>query len=185
MKKKNKRIQSQDKPQTKLRVQSRRARLVKLFAEGMSVRQASKQLKAEGFGKGTSRAVVGKDLQALAREAPKKVEQARQEAGEQLCGLRQIIANAEELGLKDQVGLLLDVHDRYARLLGLDAPTKAITASITPEGTAYDFLRHSHGLDDGQLAEVYAFMDGLERQKPVIDASFFPQEETKLLEAGE
>lgn len=182
-----KRIQQQDKPQTKLRVQTRRKRLVEIFAEGKSVRQASKQLKAEGFGRGSSPAVVGHDLQALSREAPKHVERARQEAGEQLRGIRQIIANAEELGLKDQVNLLLDVHDRYARLLGLDAPTKAITASITPESTGvmYEFLRHSHGLDDGQLAQVYVFMDKMERQKPVIDASFFPLEETNLLEAGE
>ena len=120
--------QSQDKPQTKIRVQNRRAALVPLFAQGKTVSEAQKIINADGHK--ASRALVGFDLQALAREAPQKVEEARQEAGEQLRGLRQLINNAEELGLKDQVGLLLQVHDRYSRLLGLDAPTKSVSATF-------------------------------------------------------
>jgi len=42
---------------------------MKLFAEGKTVRQAAKQLKAEGY-QAASRTTVGADLQALAREAP-------------------------------------------------------------------------------------------------------------------
>jgi hypothetical protein len=171
--------QSQDKPQVKIRVQSRRARLTKLFAEGKTVRQAQKIINAEGHK--ASRALVGFDLQALAKEAPIKVARAREEAGEQLRGLRQIIANAEELGLKDQVNLLLDVHDRYARLLGLDAPSKSVQAVVSPDGAAFEFLRHSHGLSDDQLTKVYTYMDTLEREKPVIDASYFPPEEPNEL----
>jgi len=132
MKNKHKRIQSQDKPQVAIRVQSRRKRLVEIFAEGKSVRAASKQLKLEGFGRGSSPAVVGKDLQALAREAPLCVEDARDEARVQLRGLREIISKAKRLGLKDQVQLLLAIHDRYSRLLGLDAPAKSINAVVTP-----------------------------------------------------
>ncbi len=120
--------QSQDKPQTKIRVQNRRAALVPLFAQGKTVSEAQKIINADGHK--ASRALVGFDLQALAREAPQKVEEARQEAGEQLRGLRQLINNAQELGLKDQVGLLLQVHDRYSRLLGLDAPTKSVSATF-------------------------------------------------------
>jgi hypothetical protein len=121
--------QSQDKPQTKIRVQTRRARLVTLFAEGMTVREAQKIINAEGIK--ASRALVGFDLQAIAREAPLCVEDAREEARVQLRGLRKAIESAKKLGLKDQVNLLLAIHDRYSRLLGLDAPAKSINAVVT------------------------------------------------------
>src|SRR6266446_2138434 len=121
--------QSQDKPQTKIRVQTRRARLVQLFAEGMTIREAQKIINKEGIK--ASRALVGFDLQAIAREAPQCVEDAREEARVQLRGLRKLISDAKKLGLKDQVTLLLQIHDRYSRLLGLDAPTKAVTAVVT------------------------------------------------------
>jgi hypothetical protein len=136
--------------------------LIPLFAEGKTVRQAAKVLKAEGFPK-ASVAIVGRDLQALAREAPQKVEEARQEAGEQLRGLRQLINNAEELGLKDQVGLLLQVHDRYARLLGLDAPTKSVSATFNGDVDPATligyrkFVSVTSNMDQATLSRVYEF----------------------------
>src|SRR5467141_3235571 len=159
--KKNK--QSQNAPKNVIRVAKKRARLVTLFSEGATVRQAAKQLKAEGFKKGASRSAVGADLQALAREAPQKVEEARQEAGEQLRGLRQLINNAEELGLKDQVGLLLQVHDRYSRLLGLDAPTKSVSATFNGDVDPATligyrkFVSVTSNMDQATLARVYEF----------------------------
>ena len=136
-----KRRQQQDKKQNQIRVAKKRARLVDLFAEGMTVRQAAKQLKAEGFTRGTSRAMVGFDLQRLAREAPQCVEDARDEARNQLRALNTAIASAKQLGLKDQVLLLLQIHDRYSRLLGLDAPSKSIgvTVPLVPGLVAFDF----------------------------------------------
>jgi hypothetical protein len=122
--------QSQDKPQTKIRIKTRRAKLVKLFAEGKTVRQAQKIINSEGIK--ASRALVGFDLQALAREAPQCVEDAREEARIELRCLKQIIRESERLHLKDQAMLLLQIHDRYSRLLGLDAPAKQINANFTP-----------------------------------------------------
>jgi hypothetical protein len=139
-----KRRQSQDKKQNKIRVAKKRARLVDLFAEGKTVRQASKQLKREGFTRGTSRAMVGFDLQRLAREAPACVEDARLEARNQLRALNTAIASAKQLGLKDQVLLLLQIHDRYSRLLGLDAPQKSINANLTP-AVAPDVVKMTFG----------------------------------------
>src|ERR1700693_618346 len=100
----------QDKPQTKICVQTRREKLIPLFAQGKTISKAHEALNAQGIK--CSRATVGFDLQAIAKDAPKRVEEARDEAEAQLRRLRQVVENAEELGLKDQVGLLLQVFDR-------------------------------------------------------------------------
>lgn len=132
---------SQDKPQNKMRVAKKRARLVEIFAEGKTVRQAAKQLKAEGFTKGTSIAVVGKDLQALSRTAIASVEEVRVEAYAELQSLKNFVMIKAMMRDKEAVDCLLSIHDRIARLLGLDAPAKSINANVTaPPGlVAMDF----------------------------------------------
>ncbi len=75
------------------------------------------------------------------------------------------------------------IRGSIAELLGLNAAQKNLNIIVPAEsGAAFELLRHSHGLDDGQLAKVYVFMDGLERRKPVVDATYFPPEEPKQLE---
>jgi hypothetical protein len=44
-------------------------------------------------------------------------------------------------------------------------------------GVAGDFLKHSHGLSDAQITEVFAFMDSLPRAAIQIDATYFPPAE--------
>jgi hypothetical protein len=85
----------------------------------------------------------------------------------------------------------LQVFDRIVRLEGLDAPSKSQSTNLTltdNTGVTFDFLKHSHGLSESQLSEVFAFMDSLPRAKPVIDASYFPdasyQDEPKQLQEG-
>jgi hypothetical protein len=170
-------VRPQDKPQTKLRIANRRARLTKLFAEGKSVRAAAKVLQAEGH-KGASVANVGFDLQALAREAPTKVETARAEAHTELTALKKFIAESD-MSDSDTVHGLLAIHDRIARLLGLDAPTKSINANLSSELTPIytDFLRCSHGLSDDQMAQVFEYMKALPRAQIVVDASYLPPAE--------
>jgi len=157
-----KRIQSQDKPQTKLRVSSRRARLMKLFAEGKSVRAAAMVLRKEGY-RGASDANVGFDLQAMSREAPAKVEDARNQAELELRALKKFIADADDMDSSETVSSLLAVHDRVARLLGLDAPTKSIgvkvDASIDP-ATLVGYRKFVHvtsNMDAGTLEKVYEY----------------------------
>ena len=41
-------------------------------------------------------------------------------------------------------------------------------------GVTVDFLKHSHGLTDSQLGEVFAFMDAMPREAIVVDASYLP-----------
>jgi hypothetical protein len=123
-------IRPQDKPQTKLRIANRRARLMTLFAQGLSKRKAAKILRAEGY-QGCSDANVGFDLQALSREAPIKVEEAREQAENKLKALETFVMESDQLGDGETVSSLLAIHDRIARLLGLDAPSKSVSASVT------------------------------------------------------
>lgn len=45
-------------------------------------------------------------------------------------------------------------------------------------GIFYEFTQHSHGLSETDLREkVFPFMDSLPRQKPTVDASYFPDAE--------
>jgi hypothetical protein len=44
-------------------------------------------------------------------------------------------------------------------------------------GSATEFLRRSHGLSEDSLQTVYKFMDSLPREAPVVDASYFPDED--------
>jgi hypothetical protein len=158
--------QQQDKKQNKIRVTKKRARLVEMFAKGLTVRQASKALKAEGWTRGSSRAMVGQDLQRLAREAPECIEEARLEARDQLRALNQAITSAKMMGLKDQVLLLLQIHDRYSRLLGLDAPTKQINANFTPTLPGLVAIDFSEGVEKTpNLVSEAEYMEEVEEAK--------------------
>lgn len=74
-----------------------------------------------------------------------------------------------------------------ARLLGLNAPERSVSVNVDTNnnpGLTVEFLRHAHGLSEEDMQRVFAFMDALPKQKPVVDDSYFPEEE-KLLEDGE
>jgi hypothetical protein len=59
---------------------------------------------------------------------------------------------------------------------GTTARTNVLVNVEGEQGATFEFRRHAHGLSPEQLLEVWAFMDGLPRQKPVIDASYFPDD---------
>jgi hypothetical protein len=172
--------QAQDLPKNKIRVARKRKRIVQLAVKGKTIREMSEALTAEGY-TGTSRAQVHRDLVFLAKTSSQNVEEAREEAHDELRQLKKMIATAEQLTFGEKVDKHLAVHDRLSRLLGMDAPTKSVSASINANaGTpseAFEFLRHAHGLSEEQLAETYAFMDELPRKPLVIDASYFPEPE--------
>jgi len=155
-----------------MRIAKRKARLVTLFSDGLTVRQASAQLKREGFTKGSGRSVVGQTLQQLAREAPECIEDARLEVLNQLRALNQAIASAEQLGLKDQVSLLLQILDRHTRLLGLDSPQKSLTANLTPPAplgvVKMDFSKKVVKTPD--LVSEQEYLDNAEEQKLLMEA---------------
>ena len=121
-------VRPQDKPQTKLRVQQRRAKLMKIFAKGATVSKAQKELAQQGIV--VSRATVGFDLQALGRDSTANVEQERQSAHVELRSLQKFVADADDMNSKETVDSLLAIRDRINRLLGLDAPQKSVVANV-------------------------------------------------------
>ncbi len=171
-------VRPQDKPQTKIRIAKRRARLVQLFAEGLSTRKAAKQLAKEGFKK-CGPAIVARDLQAISRETP--LEDARHEAHVTLRGLQQFVVDASDMKDTETVNSLLQIHDRLARLLGLDAPTKSVKAVITPEATGLysRFLEATRHLNEEQIESVFAFAGTL---TPVNTITVHPPDSSPLWE---
>lgn len=59
-----------------------------------------------------------------------------------------------------------------------------VDGSPDQRSVTFEFLQHSHGLGEADLQKVFAFMDKLPRERPVVDASYYPTDETQLLEDG-
>jgi len=157
---------SQDRPQTKIRIANRRERLVKLFAEGKSTREAAKVLQAEGH-KFASKAIVARDLQALATLAPANLQTARAEAHTELTALKKFVMGADDMKDSETVHSLLAIHDRIVTLLGLAAPTKSISAKVSADVdpsalVGYrKFVAVTCHMDAAMLEKVYTFASKL------------------------
>ena len=158
-------VRPQDKPQVKIRIANRRARLTKLFAEGKSTREAAKMLQAEGIK--TSKTVVARDLQALAALAPANIQTARAEAHSELTALKQFVVGADDMKDSETIHSLLAIHDRIVTLLGLAAPTKSISAKVNADVdpsalVGYrKFVAVTCHMDAATLEKVYTFASKL------------------------
>jgi hypothetical protein len=121
---------------------------------------------------GVSRTTLWRDLQALevsfvegSADDVKAFKQAQYRA---LMLIEQAIANG---AVPPEVGnALTRVRDSVARLLGLNAPERRITAHVDASNTQvqYRFLEHAHGLTAEQVEETFRFMDSLPRKKVSI-----------------
>lgn len=167
----------QDKPQTALRIAERRTRLLQLFRAGKSTREASKMLKSEGFGRGSSQPTVAKDLVAMRADFADRIPEEREQTYRELKGYKEIVAAAEDMGTGEQVKLLLEVQDRLSRLLGLDAPTKSVTANVNvPGGEALvgyrRFVKETQHLTPEQVESVFRFIAQIAASAPrTLDAA--------------
>jgi hypothetical protein len=176
--------QSQDTAKVKVRMGKRREKVALMTAKGLTTREISKKLKAEGFQRGSSHVVVSRDIRAISRLAPENLQAAREEAAEHLAGLRQMIENAEGLQLTQMVPMLLAVHDRYALLAGLNAATRSVSTKVTigdPQtSVGYTrFIRATARLTDEQVESVYEFIASIPEVKTLPAA---PPETSPLWE---
>ena len=167
---------SQDRPQTKLRIQSRRARVLQLFTEGKSTREASRILKQEGFGHGSSQPVISRDLRALQADFAEIVPQERQAAYNELKAIKTMIASADDLKTGEAIKLLLETHDRLSRLLGLDAPSKTVRANVDvtdPSKLAgyRRFVAETMTLSEADMEKVYEYARSLRPAPAPINLS--------------
>lgn len=163
MSKQKKSRRPQDQPQTKLRIASRRARLLQLFSEGKSTRKASMILKKEGHMIGASQQTVSKDLVAMRAHFEERVPEERERAYQELKELKRIIAAAEDMSTGEFVSSYLAAQDRLSRLLGLDAATKSVSVKVDATTDPKQlvgyrrFLHETRFLDAGGLEKVFAF----------------------------
>ncbi len=80
----------------------------------------------------------------------------------------------------DVANAITRIRSEVAKLLGLNAPERRITAHVDASTTQvqYRFLEHSHGLSAEQIEEVFRFMDALPRRTVSI-ADCYPGQSGK------
>jgi hypothetical protein len=157
-------------------ITKRRDRLLELLDLGKTQAEARDILKDEGFP--ADRNTIWRDLEAL------KVEwkQANVEDFEVLRNKQ--LAILETIEKVNWMGTVPAETIREARmlrkdissLLGLDAPTKSVSASVSmdePDWVA-DFRLAAQGLTEEDFPQIWEFMRNLPRKPRVIDASCFP-----------
>jgi hypothetical protein len=145
--------------------------------------QVGKQELADSLG--VSRATLWRDLQAIeARHVEGSKDDVAAFKKSQYDALMRIESATAEGSIPPEVAnALIRIRDSVARLLGLNAPERRITAHLDASNTQvqYRFLEHSHGLSADQIEEVFRFMDTLPRSKVTI-ADCFPQQTPQLTE---
>jgi len=127
---------------------------------------------------GISRQTFWRDLQSIeARYVDGSTEDVRAFKEAQYKALLQIeSATAEGTIPPDVANALTRIRSEVAKLLGLNAPEKRITATITANtAVQYRFLEHAHGLSADQIENVFKFMDALPRVKVSI-ADCYPKQ---------
>ena len=155
----------------------RRERTLELQKTGATKPEIREKLAAEGFPASTI--TLWRDLKTMTEDFANVNGEAFAEARKQQLSVFELMEKAllEGKASTDVVREWRSIRSEISSLLGLNAPAKSlavVTNSAEQTGRSFDLLRHSHGLTDTQLLEVYAFMDSLPKQKPVIDSSYWP-----------
>jgi predicted transcriptional regulator len=138
---------------------------------------------------GVSLATVKRDLQTL-RERFSLVTDARYEEFKkaQLAVFELIERNLVEGSVTPEVAReWRGIRSEISQLLGLNAPQRHVTTHLDADIVSMKLKKAVSGLSEEQLEQVYSFAAGLPRQKTpvVMDASWFPSPETKMLPEGE
>jgi len=180
----------QDRPQTKLRIAQRRARLVELFGQGLSYRKAAAVLEKEGFEH--SLCTVHRDLHALSRQATGNIATNRATAEHQLRVLSHFVVTEAELSDKETVDSLLQIHDRIAKLLGLNLERASthVQVNIEEDPTKMmgykKFLHETRFVSESKFPEIWALCRSLS-EPPTAEttARIVPPEDSPLWHDGD
>lgn len=169
----------------KATIEARRTRLIELLSEGFSEVQAADILRQEGYP--GSDVTIRRDVRTLApvwgAANAEAFDHYRHKQLAELESLRAELKN-EKIKPDRRIDLALSILDREIRLLGTEAPSKAIVGHVRENTTIQNrFLEHAHGLSAEQIEEAFRFMDGLPRKRVSI-ADCFPGQQPKLLDAG-
>lgn len=161
----------------------RQARALQLMKEGKTQAAIAEELRI-------SRQTFWRDLQAIEAHyvsgADADIQQFKEAQYRALMKLEE--ATAKGVISPDVTNALTRIRDSVAKLLGLNAPTKSVSMSVNPE-TSPLFLKFKaavDGLTEAQIESVLAYATALVREPRVVvkDASWFPEPEPQLLNAG-
>jgi hypothetical protein len=132
---------------------------------------------------GTNLAAVKRDLAVLATRFKDSADGVFAEAKAQQLAIFELMEESLISGQAepDVVNSWRQIRESISKLLGLDAPTKHLTARV--DGTDLRFKAAIAGLSEAQMEEVYLFAQRLPRDyKPQpLDATFFPTPARKEL----
>jgi hypothetical protein len=135
MNERRKRPRRQSSSAQKLEMERRRARVGELVASGKDLRSCERLLREEGFAH-ADHVTVSRDAaharQELAAQTLKTTEEYRQRQLGKLECLEEFVQTQADLSDAETVDRSLAVHDRVARLLGLDLarPSASVTVNV-------------------------------------------------------
>jgi hypothetical protein len=174
----------------RLEAEDRRADVSRMVRAGSQQVEIARQ-------KGVSVKTIQRDIQFLMKQSQEanrsQFDQWRNEHIQELYDLRLEIEALRErpdkpLGLK-AIDAMLGVLSLDMKLKGTEAPSRSVHANVSPEHSVeyLKFKKATSGLSEEQLESVYEFALSIERSytPPVMDATWFPEPETKELCAAE
>jgi len=160
-------------------ITKRRDRLLELLDLGKTQAEARAILVDEGFP--ADRDTIWRDLAALKVEWQKaNVEDFEVLRNRQLAIL-ETIEKVNWMGTvpSDTIREARMIRKDISSLLGLDAATKSVSASITLDEPDWvvEFRRASQGLSEADYPQIWEFIRSLPRKARTIDASCLPPKE--------
>jgi biotin operon repressor len=159
----------------------RQARALQLMKEGKTQTAIAEELRI-------SRQTFWRDLQAIEAHyvsgAEADIKQFKEAQYRALMKLEE--ATAKGIISPDVTNALTRIRDSVAKLLGLNAPTKSVSMSVS-QSHDIGYLRFKaavDGLTEAQVETVLAYATALVREPraTIKDASWFPAPEPQLLE---
>jgi hypothetical protein len=156
----------------KAEIAQRRGKLAELM--GLSLRDAEKVLQQSGL-PGVTHMTLQRDMKALAKsQSPHVVEQKRQQAEDKLTALEHWAVTEADLSDPETIAALLNIHDRIARLTGINAAEKVELKGYQEPDWHFAFCEAAHGLEEAEYEKIWEFIRAMPRKPMVIDASFYP-----------
>ena len=161
----------------KLKAKERTAKALALLNDGMPVTHVAREL-------GVNRKTLYRNLKKLETEVDsanaEALEQRRERHEAELRTMIDFLLNSPEMSDSEVVGHFRMYQADIAKLVGINKERAGAQVAVQVNegaGLAFEFLKHSHGISEADMQKVFAFMDSLPREKPVVDASYFPQPE--------
>jgi hypothetical protein len=154
----------------KMEQSHRRKRAAEVVLAGKSVRQAETILREEGF-RHADHTTIARDLQherrRLAEATQATVEEHRATQYAKLLALERFVAEEAAMDDPDMVLALLGIHDRIAKLCGLNLERTAVNVALNVEadpekmGLYRRFLHEARFVPEAKFEEVWALCRSL------------------------